>query len=87
MSTTRRRPSRTNDLAELREIAPELREAQAKVERLIERRRVIFARRVAAGDCTKVELAQAADTTRLNVVAALKPGLVKAPRRSRARVS
>jgi hypothetical protein len=49
------------------------------VSELIERRRAIFARPVKAGDCTKVELAKAAGTTRLNVTAALRPHLVKPP--------
>jgi hypothetical protein len=71
------KPSREDDLIELARIAPLIAAAQAEASELIEQRRAIFARRVNAGDCTKVELAEAAGTTRLNVTAALQPHLVK----------
>jgi hypothetical protein len=77
--------SRASDLTRLGVIATELEAAQVRAALLFEERRAIFARRVvrrdglaAVGDCTKVELAEAARTTRLNVAAALKPKLVKA---------
>lgn len=77
------RVSREADRLRLGEIADELEVLKPRVDALIEERRTIWTRRDKSngGDTERQTLADWSRTSRTNVIAALRPHLVKRPKR------
>jgi hypothetical protein len=68
---------RDEDIAALEEMAPHIEELQRRLANLIDRRRLIWDRRLRSKDTNKATLARASKCHSMNVTQGLKPELIE----------